>query len=299
MMTFKNHDNPLRKLKVRNLILRGLLITLSLGLVLGLVQGISGWKFNNQVVTLILYILVFGSLCLWTLADFHRLAINFKYVVGNLPKNYNWLTMVGLVILMILFSISAYLVLFSLVSLVAPAFVEGVLRQIVNSSPSPRNSAPAFYNFLGAIAYVIFAPVTEEFIFRGVILQRWSAKWGIRTALVVSSLVFGFLHANFIGLTVFGAVMGVLYIQTRTLIVPIACHAFNNLLAVSMGFLSSGSKTTSAANTLQNLRSGWWFGVLLMLISLPFLIRFLSQNWPRQDTLVPYIINASQGETDK
>lgn len=293
-MISENHDNPLRKLKVRNLILRTLFITLGLGFVLGFVQAISGLKLNNQVVTLIMYILMFSSLCLWTLADFNRLAINLKYVVGNVPKNYNWLKMVGLVILMILFSISAYLVLFSLVSLVAPAFVEGLLRQIANSSPSPRNSAPAFYNFLGAIAYVFVAPITEEFIFRGVILQRWSAKWGIRTALVVSSLVFGFLHANFIGLSLFGAVMGVLYIQTRTLIVPIACHAFNNLLAVSMGFLSNGENTTSAAKTLQYLRSGWWFGVLLMLISLPLLIRFLSRNWPRQDTPVPYIINASQ-----
>jgi membrane protease YdiL (CAAX protease family) len=294
-MISENHDNPLRKLKVRNFVLRTFIIILGFSFALGFAQIISGLKFNNQLVTLILYIFIFGSLCLWTLADFNRLAINLKYVVGNVPRNYNWLKMVGLVMLMILFSISASLVLFSLLSLVAPAFIEEVLRQIAKNL-SPRNSAPAFYNFLGAIAYVIVAPITEEFIFRGVILQRWSAKWGIRTALIVSSLLFGFLHTNFLGLTIFAVIMGVLYIQTRTLIVPIACHAFNNLLAVSMGFVSGGSKTTSAATTLQSLRSGWWFGVLLIFISLPLLIRFLSQNWPRQDMPVSYVINASQSE---
>ncbi len=127
-------------------------------------------------------------------------------------------------------------------------------------------------------------------------LHRWASKWGIQTAVVVSGLLFGMLHANVLGLTFFGIVMGVLYIKTRTLIVPIACHAFNNLLAVGMGLLSGGSKTTtSTVNLLEQLRSSWWVGVVLMLISLPLLVRFLYRNWPRKDALIPYSINSSQG----
>ncbi|MBW4562578.1 MAG: CPBP family intramembrane metalloprotease [Mojavia pulchra JT2-VF2] len=288
-----NFQNPFLQLKVRNLVLRGFLLTMSLGIGLGLVQGITGLKFPNQVTTLILYILIFGLLCLWELANFNRLGINLKYVVGSLPNRHKWLPIVGLVILIIIFSLSAYLVSFYLLSLAAPSFVEKIVQQAA-SSPSPRSSAPLFFNLLSAIAYVIVAPITEEFLFRGIILQRWATKWGIRSAVVISGVTFGVLHANILGLSLFGIVMGVLYIKTRTLIVPIACHALNNSIAYAMGLLSGGAKTTSSVNVLEQLRSGWWFGALLMLVSLPLLVRFISRNWPRQNASIPYFINASQ-----
>ncbi|WP_086756481.1 CPBP family intramembrane glutamic endopeptidase [Nostoc sp. 106C] len=251
----ENSHNPFLKLKVRNLFVRGLLLSLGFGIALGVLQGIIGVKFNAQIVTLILYILIFGFLCLWSLEDFDRFGIDMKYVVGRVPNRHKWLPMVGLVLLIILFSLSAYLVSFYLLSLAAPTFVESVMRQVA-TSPSARTTSPPFYNLLAAIVYIVVAPITEEFLFRGIILQRWASKWGIQTALVVSGLLFGILHANVLGLTLFGIIMGVLYIKTRTLIVPIACHAFNNSLAVGMGLLSSGSKTTtSAANLLEQLRS--------------------------------------------
>ncbi|MGH1392738.1 MAG: lysostaphin resistance A-like protein [Trichormus sp.] len=289
-----NLDNPFQKLKVRYLFGQFVLISFGIGLIQGLLQGASGQQFNSQTSILVLYILIFCSLSLWTLADFQRTGVNFQYLMGTVPKNYKWLSTLGLVLLMILFSISAYLVSFSLLSWVAPNFIKALLNQVANN-PAPRSSAPLFYNLLGAIAYVVIAPITEEFIFRGFILQRWAAKWGLGSALVVSSILFGVLHANFVGLSLFGLVMGVLYIKTRSLIVPIVCHALNNLIASGMGFLSSSAEptTTSAANTLEQLRSGWWVGVLLMSVSLPLLLRFLIRNWPRKDALVPYLINAS------
>ena len=288
--------NPFSRVRIRYLFAKGLLISLLSGICLGYVQGINGLTVNNQVVVLVLYILIFGLLCLWIFADFNRLGINLRYVVGILPSNYKWLPTVGLVVLVIVFSLSAYLVSFSLLSWFAPSLIEELLRQIA-SNASAHSSAPLLDNLLSAIAIIVVAPIAEEFIFRGVILQRWATKWGIRTALIVSSVLFGILHANFLGLSMFGFVMGVLYIKTRTLIVPIACHGLNNLLALTAGFFSNQPQTTSSLANLEQLRSGWWVGVLLMLISLPGLIRFLSRNWPRQNAPTPYLINASQANT--
>ncbi|MBW4643355.1 MAG: CPBP family intramembrane metalloprotease [Goleter apudmare HA4340-LM2] len=292
-MTTENFDNPFLKLKTRNLLLRGLLLSIGFGIGLGIIQGITKLSFNSQIVTLVLYILIFGFLCLWELADFRRLGINLKHVVGNIPNQQRWLPLAGLVMLIILCSLSAYLVSFYLLSLAAPAFVEGILREAAKS-PSPKNTASLFYNILSVIALVVVAPITEEFLFRGIILQRWASKWGMPTALIASGVLFGVLHANFVGLSIFGIVMGVLYVKTRTLIVPIACHAFNNALAVGIGFVGTGSQTTSAVDGLEQLRSGVWGGVLLMLISLPLIVRFLWRNWPRKNALLPYLINASQ-----
>ncbi len=43
--------------------------------------------------------------------------------------------------------------------------------------------------------------------------QRWASKWGIRTSLLLSSLLFGVGHANVLGATVVGLVFGILYIK--------------------------------------------------------------------------------------
>jgi uncharacterized protein len=292
-MTLANLDNPFLKLKTRNLLLRGLLLSIGLGIVLGIVQGTTRLEFNSQIVTLILYILIFGFLCLWSLADFRRLGINLQLVVGSVPNKQRWLPLAGLVILIILCSLSAYLVSFYLLSLAAPDFVEAVMHEAAKS-PSPKNSASILYNLLSIFAIVIVAPITEEFLFRGIILQRWASKWGMPTALITSGILFGVLHANFVGLSIFGIVMGVLYVKTRSLLVPIVCHAFNNAIAVGIGFLGAASQTTSATSGLEQLRSGVWVGVVLMLISLPLIVRFLWRNWPRKDVLIPYLINAAR-----
>ncbi|NMG07004.1 type II CAAX endopeptidase family protein [Brasilonema sp. UFV-L1] len=296
-MTPENSNNPFLHLKVRSLLLRLLLIFFILGLGLGIIQATTGVQFHPQVLNLILYIFVFGLLCLWTLADFKRFRIHIRYFVGRLPNNHRWLPMVGLVIVLILFSIGSYLVLFYLLSLAAPSFVDTILREAAKS-PTPQKTAPLLSNLLGAIVLVVVAPLTEEFLFRGIILQRWASKWGIRAGLISSSLLFGIGHTNVVGLSMVGMILGVLYIRTRSLMVPIACHAINNSFVVVMTLLSNESNNTvSVMNELEQVRHSLWLGIVLILLSLPVLVRFLSQNWPRKDENIPYFINSFEKES--
>ena len=97
-MTPQNSNNPFLQLKVRSLLLRFLLVTIVVGIRIGVIQRFSGLKINDKLMTPIIYILVFGLLCLWVLADFNRLRINLNYVIGRLPNNQRWLPLVGLVI---------------------------------------------------------------------------------------------------------------------------------------------------------------------------------------------------------
>ena len=258
-MALQNIDNPFKSLKFRYLVLRFLLLSLLIGFLLNFLAANSGLKLNPQDSVITIYITQFVLVCLWTLKDFGRLRAKLKYVVGDFPTNYNWLRLAWLVPLAIIFSISAFFVLFYLVSLAAPSFVEQLLRNVANS-PSVESSNSFASNLLVSLAFCIVAPITEEFIFRGVILQRWATKWGIRAGLLSSSLLFGFLHPqNPIGLTLLGIILGVLYIKTRSLIVPIAFHAFNNILAVLPQLLPRSS-TSAPALTLQSLQSSWWIG---------------------------------------
>ncbi|WP_242055496.1 CPBP family intramembrane glutamic endopeptidase [Nostoc flagelliforme] len=296
LQNIENIGNPFTKLKFRHLLLRFILLSLLIGFLLGIFLASSSLKLNQQDLVVTIYVIQFVLLCLWLLRDFQRLKVKFKYVVGNLPKNQRWLRLVGLVLLTIMFSIGAGLLSFYLLSLAAPSFVEQALRDVANN-PSVDRSNSFESNLLTSLAYCLVAPITEEFIFRGVILQRWATKWGIRAGLLSSSLLFGFCHPNNpIGLSLVGIILGVLYIKTRSLIVPVTFHVLNNILAVSMQLLPSNSLTYTPAEQLQQLRSSWWLGIVLMAISLTFLSRFLWSNWPSKDTAIPYLSNANKKE---
>ena len=81
-----------------------------------------------------------------------------------------------------------------------------------------------------------FAPIIEEILFRGII-QKGLINKGVKpqTAIIVSALVFGLVHFNpwqFIGAFLLGLILGVVYFKTKSLLMPILLHFFNNTIAV-------------------------------------------------------------------
>jgi hypothetical protein len=115
-----------------------------------------------------------------------------------------------------------------------------------------------------ALLVVVIAPVLEEILFRGFLLNRWAFKWGTTRAILATSLAFGILHADVLGHTVFGLVMCLLYVRSGTLRLPIMAHMLNNGLAtvVALSELSQHQKTYSLAE----FRSNWWIGAVCMTV---------------------------------
>jgi hypothetical protein len=72
-------------------------------------------------------------------------------------------------------------------------------------------------------------------MYRGVLLRRWSTKWGVTRGWVASSIAFGALHfVWFLSATLSGLVFGWLYLRSRTLVVPILCHALYNAASLTL-----------------------------------------------------------------
>jgi len=83
------------------------------------------------------------------------------------------------------------------------------------------------------ITAVIMAPVFEEIIFRGII-QKGLINKGVKPwkAILFSSLIFGLVHGNpwqLVGAVLLGCVLGLVYYKTKSLLLPMLLHAFNNL----------------------------------------------------------------------
>lgn len=86
---------------------------------------------------------------------------------------------------------------------------------------------------LDAIGAIIFAPIIEELIFRGVLFNRLKIRVGILPAMLISSFIFAIGH-EFGGITsafVFGICMCILYLKTDNILIPMCVHFINNVVA--------------------------------------------------------------------
>ncbi len=83
----------------------------------------------------------------------------------------------------------------------------------------------------------------------------------------------------------FGVVMCLLYLRTRTLLIPIACHMLNNAIAVTLGIWDFG---LGDASSLEDFRSMLWLAVIGLGIATPFLLLYIYRAWRRLDGGLPY-----------
>lgn len=91
---------------------------------------------------------------------------------------------------------------------------------------------------LEIVSSVIFAPLMEELVFRGVIFNRLKIRAGIIPAMLISSFLFGIGH-SFGGMTsafLFGICMCILYLKTDNILVPMSVHFINNVTATALEF---------------------------------------------------------------
>lgn len=92
-----------------------------------------------------------------------------------------------------------------------------------------NNAIAAGILLFGAIG----APFFEELFFRGYLLSILKGR-GELFALIVSSLLFGLIHlqpAYILQLSFVGFILGLSYLRTKNLLVPIIIHSVNNFLA--------------------------------------------------------------------
>ena len=89
-----------------------------------------------------------------------------------------------------------------------------------------------FLNFLCA---AVVAPLVEEFVFRGVIMQPLR-RFGNVFAVVASALLFGLSHggpSNIVFAFLCGVALGFVVIASKSIWVGIAVHFLNNFYAVA------------------------------------------------------------------
>ncbi|MEO6527380.1 MAG: CPBP family intramembrane glutamic endopeptidase [Gemmatimonadaceae bacterium] len=201
---------------------------------------------------------------------------------------------VNILVILMLISGGSFLIYLPL-SYVMPEFVE---RWLLSVPAGYLVKSPEQLARLVVLAVVI-APVVEEVLFRGLLMQRWARRWGTLNGVLVSSALFAFGHNEWVGHFVSGVLFSVLYLHTRQLWVPIAAHALNNFIAiVPLGLYELNHPPKATSMTLVQLEAEIPSAVLKLALGIALLAMYVHLYWPA-DRLraaltgpLPYDVNA-------
>ena len=101
----------------------------------------------------------------------------------------------------------------------------------------PVAESAAGQGFWAIVTAVLFAPVLEEFIFRGLVMESLLRRHRRSLSVVVSAMFFAIVHFQpsvMFSAFVSGLVLGTIYLHTNSIFSTIILHSINNAIAFSL-----------------------------------------------------------------
>lgn len=234
-------------------------------------------------------ILIFYILpIIWIVFEYRKHRISFSLLI-NKNETFSLVQVLYIAIMLCVFSYG-YLILYMYsFAWITPDFIMNALRE-----PIVDSTGGYVYQF---IMVIFIAPIIGEFVFRGFLLQRFAAKWGTSIAIIVVALLFALLHVDFLGAVVFSAVLSIVYIRTKSLLMPIAIHMLNNAFVICASFLVSREEIMSFAD-FSNYTT-FFPGFIIFITGLNLVLIFLFVNRKYWSKEVPVIyVEQAKGFSD-
>jgi uncharacterized protein len=299
-------ENPFYRIKVRQIFLWFVLffIIVIVGYVIffAAIAPIVKINFNKNpdpIIGGIAGINLFLLLGAWLRRQCNLVGIDITRLIGKIPRNYKWLTLIGLVVARYAFITGAFRIVYYLISFFSYSWVENKLKINLSNGSFLKNLSitfsPTLYILIDYIFMTLFI-VGFIFLIYGVVLHRWSTKWGIKKTILYLCVFWTLLSIPepiFLLIIIYTVIDILLYLQTRTLIVI----GIGYVLDLSIGLVwnySGINKYDLSLSLVEQLRDRVWIGVIFLAISTPILVRFIYQNWHRIDQPLPYFTNSSQ-----
>ena len=135
------------------------------------------------------------------------------------------------------------------------------------------------------IGGIILAPILEEILFRGIILEGLLRTYSQEKAIAFSAIIFGIIHFNppqIVGATIIGFFLGWLYVKSKSILPSIMVHFFNNSLAFLPQLLGGVDMKKWEEETLYSVVGNVWLYILLIIASITilyFVIKTLNNKW--------------------
>lgn len=274
--------NPFLKIKTKDLVWWALFGIILVGSAIGLIDNVL--KLESEIESTVSELGLYSWFFYWVYRKCKQAGIRIGSFLER-GEQVGVLSLVGLVLLLYMLAVGSILLTTSMLLHFWPRFLESDYWKQGWDITDPTLRGVHFG--LDTLTTIVVAPIVEEILFRGVLLNHWATKWGARTGILASAVVFGILHLDIPGSIAFGVCMSLLYLKSRTLLVPVIVHASYNALVVAVRQLATG-----ASGQDNRLAEGdaldVSIGVVLIAISLPVILYYISRNWPERHVVMPH-----------
>ncbi len=263
----------------------------------GILKNIlPGLKESSALKDALRSLLLYLFFSLFTLIMLSRAGLSYNRLFGTFPP---WRTLgryTFWAIPVAILSVSSILLLQFPLSTVMPEPIKEHLTDGPTIILHGVGDKYAFANLLNFLTVVLVAPIVEEFFFRGILLTRWSIKWGVVRAVIVSSGIFALLHNNIIGMFCFACVLAIFYIRTKSLFVPMSIHIANNSIAWALDWLSTEFSESTSQTTGVEILELWQIGLIGVVITIPCWIYFWRRYILKTAWQMPYFAESTNSE---
>lgn len=196
-----------------------------------------------------------------------------------------------------------------LIILATIALQIGLSSPITDLIPMPDSMKEMFEDQLGGksiftfLMVVVAAPILEELIFRGIILDGLLRRYTPLKAILMSAFLFGVVHLNpwqFITAMILGTFAGWLYYKTKNLTLPILMHATNNFFAFMSIYYydQKGLEYDQSMNELMGGLSNYLLLIVGGIVLSALTIYMLHNNFLKSKPIAWQVDEIKETETD-
>jgi len=152
------------------------------------------------------------------------------------------------------------------------SYVDEVFSWIIHGGYAPsalfEDYTEEGFNWGLFFVICLMGPVCEEILFRGLILKKL-LPFGDACAIIVSGVMFGMFHGNFIQMfyaATGGLLLGYVYVRTDSLLASIALHSLGNIMTYLVDFLYLlGLNDTQVARFAGGFTFGTWLAAAALI----------------------------------
>lgn len=139
------------------------------------------------------------------------------------------------------------------------------------------------------VVLVVVAPLTEELLFRGLILRGFLSRYSVRKAILASAILFGLFHLNpwqLLGAIILGVLFAWWFVHTGSLLPCLFGHALSNaMLLIFLGIFNLEIPGVTTELTKVEFQPLWldFVGLLLAGSGIWILTRMFRKASTRRD----------------
>lgn len=169
-----------------------------------------------------------GVIILWIWRQHHAKRLSLGALAGPPPRDARRLPLVLAGPFFAVASIGAQLLIAMLARNLIPPMESNT--KVITNELLPWGSVTRMG--VAILMLTVVAPIVEETLYRGILLNRWIRRFGVRSATALSVALFALVHERVVWAACFGLLLTFLYLRTASLWISMGVHCLNNLTSL-------------------------------------------------------------------